>query len=357
MIKIKVLSLRDIVIKFILLLIITVAIFLAAIFISYLYRLKSIEIEKRIIDSTMLAHRKNNTSTSDVNFLKSELRVLGVVDIDDETEKQEDSLPDDDIIEDSSSIHSLYAQKLSNSKYKVGSVYINSYLKQEIDLDELSKPINISISKPCKVLIYHTHTSESYTLDKKEYSDYYRTENNKYNVVAVGEKLAENLKKYGFSVTQDKTQHDYPSYNGAYKASLATVEKHLKKEKYDIVFDIHRDALSGNSKFRPTAQINGETAAKLMIVVGTNDAGLEHNNWMQNLKFAIAIQEKANEMYPGLFRDMHLSTSRYNQHTTDKTLIIEVGATGNTMAETEIAMKYFAKVLNEVLGVSDDINL
>lgn len=343
-------SLRGLIIRFILSAILISAVFFAMVGMSYLYRLNSKEIEKRIIDSTMLAYRESNNNTSDVNLLKSELRVLGVVDIDDETEKNEDSLPDNDMEEDSSSVYSFYAQKLSDSKYKVGSVYINSYLKQEFDLDELSKPLNVSVSKPCKVLIYHTHTSESYTLDKKEYTDYYRTENNKYNVVAVGEKLAENLKKYGFSVVQDKTQHDYPSYNGAYKASLATVEKHLKNEKYDIIFDIHRDALSGNSKFRPTAQINGETAAKLMIVVGTNDAGLEHDNWMQNLKFAIAIQEKANEMYPGLFRDMHLSTSRYNQHTTDKTLIIEVGATGNTMAETEISMKYFAKVLNEVVG-------
>ena len=137
---------------------------------------------------------------------------------------------------------------------------------------------------------------------------------------------------------------------GAYKASLATVEKHLKNEKYDIILDIHRDALSGNSNFRPTAIINGETSAKIMIVVGSNDAGLKHDNWMQNLKFAIALQEKGNEMYPGLFRELHLSTSRYNQHTSDKTLIIEVGATGNTMEETDIAMKYFANILNALVN-------
>lgn len=345
MIKIKVLSLRSIFLKSIILIIFSVIIGLCVATFKYLYHLNSINVEKKIIDSVMMAQSKEETETSNIKFLKSELRVLGTVDVDDEAEKNEETLQDSDEMV-SSSIQELYVQKISDSKYKVGSVYINSYLKRDVELEELSKPLDVKVNNPCNILIYHTHTSESYSLDD---SDYYRTEDDKYNVVAVGEKLAENLKKYGFMVTHDRTKHDSPSYNGAYKASLATVEKCLKEKDYDIILDIHRDALSGNSKFRPTAEINGETAAKIMIVVGTDDAGLEHNNWMQNFKFAIALQEKANELYPGLFRDMHLSTSRYNQHTSDKTLIIEVGATGNTMQETEIAMKYFAKILSEVV--------
>ena len=97
---------------------------------------------------------------------------------------------------------------------------------------------------------------------------------------------------------------------------------------------------------RPTAEINGETVAKLMFVVGTNTAGLKHDNWIQNLKFAIAVQQRAEEMYPGLFRDLHLSTSRYNQHTSNKSVILEVGATGNSIDEACLAMKYLASVLN-----------
>lgn len=348
MIKIKVFSLRNIFLKLIILIVFSVIIALCVVIFKYLYLLKPVNLEKKIIDSVMMAQSKEETETSNIKFLKSELRVLGAVDLDDEAEKNEETLQDSDEMA-SSSIQELYVQKISDSKYKVGSVYINSYLKRDIDLEELSKPLDVKVNNPCNILIYHTHTSESYSFDDSEYTDYYRTEDDKYNVVAVGEKLAENLQKYGFVVTHNRTKHDSPSYNGAYKASLATVEKCLKEKEYDIILDIHRDALSGNSKFRPTAEINGETAAKIMIVVGTDDAGLEHNNWMQNFKFAIALQEKANELYPGLFRDMHLSTSRYNQHTSDKTLIIEVGATGNTMQETEIAMKYFAKILSEVV--------
>ena len=126
---------------------------------------------------------------------------------------------------------------------------------------------------------------------------------------------------------------------------MATVAEELKNEHYDMVLDIHRDALSGNLNFRPTAEINGETAAKLMFVVGTNASGVTHDNWMENLKLAMLIQNTANEMYPGLFRDLNLSKSRYNQHVSSGALILEVGATGNTLEEVWTSMKYFSDVL------------
>ena len=224
----------------------------------------------------------------------------------------------------------LECEKISDTKYKIGETIINDYTKKKLDLDELEKALFIELEKDCKVLIYHTHTSESYS-GISNYSDSYRTEDNNSNVVKVGETLKEYLNGYGIFVRHDITTHDYPSYNGAYKSSLNTVENILKDESYDIIIDIHRDALASNSAYRPTAEINGETVAKLMFVVGTNAAGLKHDNWIENLKFAIAVQQRANEVFPGLFRDLHLSTSRYNQHTSNKTIILEVGATGNTI--------------------------
>lgn len=244
-----------------------------------------------------------------------------------------------------SSPYLLKCEKVSESKYKVGSVTINDYTNKDLDLDELEKSLFTEIEKDCKVLIYHTHTSESYT-GVPNYSDSYRTEDNTSNVVRVGETLKEQLNHYGIFVRHDTTTHDYPSYNGAYKSSLKTVESILKNENYDIIIDIHRDALASNSQYRPTAEMNGETVAKLMFVVGTNTAGLKHDKWIENLKFAVAVQQRANELFPGLFRDLHLSTSRYNQHTSDKTVILEVGATGNTIEEACLAMKYFAAVIN-----------
>lgn len=85
-----------------------------------------------------------------------------------------------------------------------------------------------------------------------------------------------------------------------------------------------------------------------MFVIGTNSAGLSHDEWMENLKLAIMIQNRANEMYPGLFRELHLSNSRYNQHVSNGAMILEVGATGNTLEEAQNAMKYFAEVIDSM---------
>ena len=85
-----------------------------------------------------------------------------------------------------------------------------------------------------------------------------------------------------------------------------------------------------------------------MFVMGTNGGGLTHPNWDNNLKFVVKIQEKANEMYPGLFKPMIIRNSRYNQHLGKAACIIEVGATGNTLDQALNSMKYLASVLNEV---------
>jgi stage II sporulation protein P len=54
-------------------------------------------------------------------------------------------------------------------------------------------------------------------------------------------------------------------------------------------------------------------------------------------------------MYPGLFKPIMLTKSRYNQHTAKYASIIEVGATGNTLEQCLTSMKYLAKVMEEVI--------
>ena len=131
--------------------------------------------------------------------------------------------------------------------------------------------------------------------------------------------------------------------------SSIKVKKLLKEQiNADIVIDLHRDAI-GDYSYAPTVRIGEEEASQLMFVIGTDGGGLEHQNWNQNLKFAIKVQEKANELYPGLFKPIILRNSRYNQHLAKGACIIEVGATGNTMEQCLNSMKYLAKVVNEVI--------
>lgn len=154
----------------------------------------------------------------------------------------------------------------------------------------------------------------------------------------------------GFNVIHDMNYHDYPAYNGSYSRSFNTVQKLLEKTPTaQLVIDLHRDAIGSMNNYAPAVQIGDEQVSQLMFVIGTNGGGLEHSNWKTNLKFAIKIQETANQMYPGLFRPIILRNSRYNQNLADSACIIEVGATGNTLEETTGAMKYLAEVINQVM--------
>lgn len=210
------------------------------------------------------------------------------------------------------------------------------------------------LPKNCKdIIIFHTHTCESYTESEKykyKMTGTYRTTDLNYSVARVGTELEKQLQEYGFNVVHDTTLHDYPAYNGSYERSLKTVEKLLKENKNtDIVIDLHRDAVGNGKDYGPTVKIDGESVAQLMLVIGTDGGGLEHPNWQRNLKIAMKIQKKAEELYPGLFRPMIVRDSRYNQQVRDGAFIIEVGATGNTLDESLRSMKYFSLILNEAL--------
>ena len=217
--------------------------------------------------------------------------------------------------------------------------------------EDILNPNNIDINKN-DVMIFHTHTCESYTPTENytyEESGTFRTTDLNFSVSRVGDALSDQLLSYGFNVTHDKTYHDYPAYSGSYGRSQATVENLLVSHPgTDIIIDLHRDAITDTS-YAPSVIIGDETVAQLMFVIGTNGGGLEHPNWQQNLKFAVKVQEKANQLYPGLFRPILLRNSRYNQQLGKAACIIEVGATGNTLEQAMGSMKYLSKILDEVL--------
>ena len=176
----------------------------------------------------------------------------------------------------------------------------------------------------------------------------YRTTDLNHSVARVGAELTNYLQNKGFNVEHNVTYHDYPAYSGSYSRSLETVQELLIEKNTDIVIDLHRDAVGSNESYAPSVKINGISAAQLMFVIGTDGGGLDHPNWNQNLKIAVKIQEKANEMYPGLFRPIIIRNSRYNQHVAKGACIIEVGATGNTLDECIVSMQCLANILEEV---------
>ncbi len=235
----------------------------------------------------------------------------------------------------------------------VDSIVLNNFTKHRIDIAKLLKePLKLNFSKKGpKVLVYHTHTSESYVLKasdlgKKAVPSF--TTNPKYSVVRVGEELARNLRKYGIETLHDGTVHDKVR-DAAYGVAINTLQSYKKGyPSAKVYIDVHRDA-TVNSKLRLTKNINGRNAAQIMFVVGS-DGKWSFPGWQENLKFVLKLQQELNKKYPGLARPIRIVDKRYNQQISDGAILIEVGGDGNLLSECLESTKYLAEALNKVMS-------
>ncbi len=87
----------------------------------------------------------------------------------------------------------------------------------------------------------------------------------------MGDAIAEVLNNNGIVTINDRTMHDKDSYTGSYSRSEATVRQYLEKyPSIKVVIDGHRDSItqSNGTKIKPTAEINGKSAAQVMVLAG-----------------------------------------------------------------------------------------
>ena len=217
------------------------------------------------------------------------------------------------------------------------------------DLEELLEaPLDWDLTAEAPtVLILHTHTTESYTKNGENYEETsdFRTLSEEYNMVSIGDRVAQLLKAAGIGVIHDRQLHDYPSYNGSYVHARASTEEILKANpSIRLILDLHRDALEKNgSQLGPVAAIEGNSAAQMMLVVGTNVSRQAHKNWEENLSLALKLQVQLERLYPGIMRPVNLRQQRFNQDLSPGALIVEVGAAGNTRAEALAAAEALAE--------------
>ncbi len=219
---------------------------------------------------------------------------------------------------------------------------------------EVGQPLPFTIEKNSaqpQVLIMHTHATETYELAEKIWCDpafSARSTDTAINMVAVGAEIAAKLNAAGINTIQDTTLHDYPSYNGSYAKSNATVRKYLAQyPSIKVVLDVHRDAIQKDdgTRIKPIALINGMKAAQVMIICGSDVDGNLPNH-KQNLRFAARWEEKMEAMYPGLTRPVLYDYRYYNQDLTTGSLLIEMGGHANTLEEA----KYSGRLVGEALG-------
>lgn len=221
----------------------------------------------------------------------------------------------------------------------------------------LKEPIKINMKTGGpKILIMHTHTTESYLPDGVTgFNDSYngRSNDTKANVVAVGEKMCEVFRKNGIEVIHDTTVHDQPSFNSSYNRAMKTINADLAKyPTVEMVIDVHRDAAitANKSAIKYTTQINGQSAAQVMLVMGSPQGGLPHPHWEDNLKLAFKIEQKMNEEYPSLARPINLRKQRFNEHATIGSMILEVGTHVNSLSEAINGGSAAAQSISDVLN-------
>lgn len=241
-------------------------------------------------------------------------------------------------------------------------VYIASTADVAVTEDDILQPFSATLTEEGpQILILHTHATEAYTPTNPEevvYSEPLRTLDPTYSVIAVGAAMAETFTAMGIEVIHDTTLYDYPSYNAAYDNALAGIEQQLAENpSIAFVIDVHRDAIEdtdGNQYKLVTDPAYGTSVAQLTMVIGTDGGGLYHPDWLENLRLATTIGEGLQDQYPTLLRPILLRNSRYNQHATTGSLLLEVGSAGNSPEEAIAAGVLFAQEMGEILLGKDD---
>ena len=241
---------------------------------------------------------------------------------------------------------------------KSSTVTINNSTDLSYDLATmLANPLTLhSTGEGPQVMIISTHSTEAYTPDEAHpyvASETDRTLDTRYNVVRVGDEIADILESRGIGVVHCREIFDNPAYSGAYDRSLVAITKQLQETpSIQIIIDVHRDSMiaSDGTEYKTACTVDGKKMAQLMLVVGSNAGGLTHDNWKQNLNYAVNLQSRIAAQYPTLMRPVNLRKQRFNQSARSPgSMLIEVGSSGNTLTEAIDAATLFADALADSL--------
>ena len=204
------------------------------------------------------------------------------------------------------------------------------------------KPEDIKVSGDPQVIIYHTHSTESYMPYKE--SNYHR-EAEEGTVRDVGTVLETELKKRGINVIHDKTVHDRPSYTASYGRSRNTVQSLMKKyptAKY--IIDLHRDAVPASSTEGKKLDIAGTDVAKFSLVVGRGN-----DNYTELYAFAKKISQTAEGLHKGFGGPIIEKEYRFNEFVSNQAILLEIGNNKNTIEEARACARNFAEVMARII--------
>ena len=233
---------------------------------------------------------------------------------------------------------------------RVGDVFIKNTSRQTVEDIAFDGTFAAKLGADApQVLILHTHGSEAYTMPEgQEYvsTGTFRTADGSVSVIRVGDEIAAALSQHGISVLHDRALYDDPEYNGAYYRAEDAIEAYMEKyPSIGFILDVHRDALEDKAghQYKVVTREDPD-CAQVSLVMGSSWEG-----WQENLKFAVAVQQHLTERYPTLMRPLTLRNSDYNEYFTPGSLLVEIGAAGNSLDEALKAVRVFGEGFAEVV--------
>lgn len=219
--------------------------------------------------------------------------------------------------------------------------------------NEIPPPTDEKVIKNKKVFVYQTHSWESFLplLKDAKVPDDAMSNDKRVNVIALGNRLSNNLIQKGIGVLHDQTNMTMElnernwRTTKSYGLSGEIVQASANQNKsLDYYIDIHRD--SARRKIT-TKTINGKEYARIYFIVGKGNA-----NYQQNQQFAEKLHKEIEAKYPGISRGVFLKPKSmgngvYNQTISNRAILLEVGGVDNTQDELQRSIDVFSEVFSD----------
>lgn len=213
---------------------------------------------------------------------------------------------------------------------------------QKMEYYVIRNNIQNEISQEPLVYIYNTHQTEQYVGN-----DITPTP----TVLTAAYYLQEKLEDIGIKtlVEEDNIaeilKNNNWSYDQSYKASRINLEQIRQQyPSIKIFIDLHRDSVSKNLS---TVTIDNKDYAKVLFVIGK-----EHNNYLKNLDFTTSLNDIISKYYPMLSKGILQKEGPgvngiYNQDLDEKIILMEVGASENTIDEVTNTLDIISDIIKE----------
>lgn len=198
----------------------------------------------------------------------------------------------------------------------------------EKDIQTFAYIQNNLVDNP-KVYIYSTHPNEKYIDNTISYASLILQE--KLNSLQVE------------TIVEERSVVDYLEDNNlefddSYKATREFLSDKLKMYDFDLIIDLHRDAVNNT-----TIKINNEEYAKIMFV--------QNVNYKNNITLANKLNDILNEKYPSITRGIYNKyVDNFNQDLNNNVLLIELGGNTNTFEQVNNSIDALAYSIKELLN-------